>query len=180
MYATQSWRYSSHFCRPAAYLTYSVHCIEFQFLSGQLCIRPTNCNGYSSDLPMQTIFWLNVVHVNLMASCYWFPTLTFIPSFASPECPVCRDPIDQPSTALMDNMFAALDPDQTASPQPDTTHLCTACEENQEAGFYCLQCEEWLCDSCVDAHKRVRITKDHTISPKNEVSQCMRCLTKDE
>ncbi|BFZ05146.1 hypothetical protein BsWGS_08185 [Bradybaena similaris] len=85
------------------------------------------------------------------------------------ECPVCRDPIDQPSTALMDNMFAALDPDQTASPQPDTTHLCTACEENQEAGFYCLQCEEWLCDSCVDAHKRVRITKDHTISPKNEV-----------
>ncbi|CAG5133116.1 unnamed protein product [Candidula unifasciata] len=85
------------------------------------------------------------------------------------ECPVCRDPIEQPSTTLMDNMFAALDPDQTASPQPDTTHLCTACEENQEAGFYCLQCEEWLCDSCVDAHKRVRVTKDHVISPKNEV-----------
>ncbi|BFZ15770.1 hypothetical protein BsWGS_18809 [Bradybaena similaris] len=85
------------------------------------------------------------------------------------ECPICRDPIDQPSTALMDNMFAALDPDLSASPKLDSTHVCTACEEDQEASSYCLQCEEWLCESCVDAHRRVRITKDHTISPKEEV-----------
>ncbi|KAI8783989.1 E3 ubiquitin-protein ligase TRIM33 isoform X1 [Biomphalaria glabrata] len=86
------------------------------------------------------------------------------------ECPVCRDPIDQPGTSLMDNMFAALDPDHAASPQTNTKHMCTACDEGEEAGSYCLQCEEWLCDSCVDAHKRVRITKDHTISSKEDVS----------
>ncbi|CAL1538893.1 unnamed protein product [Lymnaea stagnalis] len=85
------------------------------------------------------------------------------------ECPVCRDPIEQPGTSLMDNMFAALDPDQTMPQQNNSKHMCTACDEGEEAGSYCLQCEEWLCDSCVDAHKRVRITKDHTISPKDEV-----------
>ncbi|XP_059160939.1 E3 ubiquitin-protein ligase TRIM33-like isoform X2 [Physella acuta] len=85
------------------------------------------------------------------------------------ECPICRDPIDQPGTSLMDNMFAALDPDQASSPQTNIKHMCTACDEGEEAGSYCMQCEEWLCDSCVDAHKRVRITKDHSISPKDEV-----------
>ncbi|KAH9518788.1 hypothetical protein Btru_006275 [Bulinus truncatus] len=89
--------------------------------------------------------------------------------FLSTECPVCRDPIDQPGTSLMDNMFAALDPDHAASPQINTKHMCTACDEGEEAGSYCMQCEEWLCDSCVDAHKRVRITKDHTISSKDDV-----------
>lgn len=86
------------------------------------------------------------------------------------ECPVCRDPIDQPSGGLMDNMFATLEPDSPSTPEDDVPHMCTACEEGQEAPFYCMQCEEWLCESCVDAHKRVRITKDHTIVPKAEVN----------
>ncbi|XP_035828446.1 E3 ubiquitin-protein ligase TRIM33 isoform X2 [Aplysia californica] len=85
------------------------------------------------------------------------------------ECPICRDPVEQAGMALMDNMFAALDPDQPSSPVADSKHMCTACEEGQQAESYCMQCEEWLCDSCVDAHKRVRITKDHVISPKDQV-----------
>ncbi|RUS80711.1 hypothetical protein EGW08_011534 [Elysia chlorotica] len=85
------------------------------------------------------------------------------------ECPICRDPIEQPGTSLMDNMFACLEPGQPSSPEEDVPHMCTACEEGQEAPFYCVACEEWLCDSCVDAHRRVRITKDHTIIPKAEV-----------
>ena len=31
-----------------------------------------------------------------------------------------------------------------------------------------MECQEWLCDPCVIAHKRVRITKDHTFSTKME------------
>ncbi|GFR97853.1 E3 ubiquitin-protein ligase TRIM33 [Elysia marginata] len=86
------------------------------------------------------------------------------------ECPVCRDPIEHPCVGLMDNMFASLEPGSPSSPQEDVPHMCTACDEGQEAPFYCVQCEEWLCDSCVDAHRRVRITKDHTIIPKAEVN----------
>ena len=95
--------------------------------------------------------------------------IVYSESNSSSECPVCRDTIDQPCTNLMDNMFASLEPEKPATPEEDVPHMCTACDEGQEAPFYCMQCEEWLCDSCVDAHKRVRITKDHTIVPKAEV-----------
>ncbi|XP_041365751.1 E3 ubiquitin-protein ligase TRIM33-like [Gigantopelta aegis] len=41
-------------------------------------------------------------------------------------------------------------------------HICV-CEENLEAESFCADCKEWLCNQCVSAHKRVRITKDHEI-----------------
>lgn len=44
--------------------------------------------------------------------------------------------------------------------------FCTGCEESVQATSYCLQCEEYLCETCVAAHKRVKVTKDHTVQPK--------------
>lgn len=40
---------------------------------------------------------------------------------------------------------------------------CVACDEDVDATSHCVQCDEMLCDACVQAHRRVRITKDHTI-----------------
>ena len=91
------------------------------------------------------------------------------------ECPICGDPIEQPGSALMDNIFAEIDPNQADAPVEDTKYTCTACDEEREANSYCQQCEEWLCDSCVDAHKRVRITRDHVIIPKDQVSRPWCC-----
>lgn len=44
--------------------------------------------------------------------------------------------------------------------------VCTSCEDNQKATSFCVECQEWLCDPCVVAHKRVKLTKDHTVSSK--------------
>ena len=44
--------------------------------------------------------------------------------------------------------------------------ICTSCEDNQKASTFCVDCQEWLCDPCVVAHKRVKLTKDHSISNK--------------
>ncbi|XP_060570139.1 E3 ubiquitin-protein ligase TRIM33-like isoform X2 [Ruditapes philippinarum] len=44
--------------------------------------------------------------------------------------------------------------------------VCTSCEDNQKASSFCVDCQEWLCDPCVVAHKRVKLTKDHSISNK--------------
>lgn len=46
---------------------------------------------------------------------------------------------------------------------PARRRLCTSCDEGSEASSRCQDCNEYLCDNCVRAHQRVRLTKDHFI-----------------
>ena len=39
-----------------------------------------------------------------------------------------------------------------------------SCDEQNIAKKVCDECEEYLCDDCVKAHKRVKYTKDHSIT----------------
>ncbi|KAF5302014.1 hypothetical protein FQA39_LY10484 [Lamprigera yunnana] len=45
----------------------------------------------------------------------------------------------------------------------DDVPICSSCEEGASASSRCRNCSELLCDPCVRAHQRVRITKDHRI-----------------
>ncbi|PIO23530.1 hypothetical protein AB205_0143030, partial [Aquarana catesbeiana] len=47
--------------------------------------------------------------------------------------------------------------------------VCTSCEDNAEAQGFCVECVEWLCKNCIQAHQRVKFTKDHTVRQKEEV-----------
>ncbi|XP_068224663.1 E3 ubiquitin-protein ligase TRIM71-like isoform X1 [Palaemon carinicauda] len=47
-------------------------------------------------------------------------------------------------------------------------YLCASCDEGQHASSRCQDCNEALCDSCVRAHQRVRLTKDHFIVPLSD------------
>ena len=54
----------------------------------------------------------------------------------------------------------------------ESQHYCSSCDDNSVAHSWCAECEEHLCDDCVKAHQRVKVTKDHSISaivaqPKN-------------
>lgn len=42
---------------------------------------------------------------------------------------------------------------------------CSICPESVEAACRCDDCAEYLCAKCVQAHLRVRLTKDHRIIP---------------
>lgn len=49
---------------------------------------------------------------------------------------------------------------------PDSSlaqQCCTSCEDNAPATSYCVECSEPLCETCVEAHQRVKYTKDHTV-----------------
>jgi hypothetical protein len=50
------------------------------------------------------------------------------------------------------------------------SHMCTGCDENILANFYCNECTEWLCEPCAQAHRRVKVTKDHTVEPIDQVA----------
>ncbi|XP_061380790.1 E3 ubiquitin-protein ligase TRIM33 isoform X1 [Danaus plexippus] len=45
---------------------------------------------------------------------------------------------------------------------------CNSCEDPEPATSYCVDCAEFICDNCVHAHQRLKITKDHTIKCKEE------------
>ena len=88
-------------------------------------------------------------------------------------CPTCNLEIE--NDAVIDNPFITVAVTQDSrtsedgSPSTQKFPICTSCDDNQKASSFCMECQEWLCDPCVIAHKRVRITKDHTFSTKMEV-----------
>ena len=43
--------------------------------------------------------------------------------------------------------------------------ICSSCDENSVAEYYCKECEEMLCDACHNAHLRVKITRSHIQIP---------------
>ncbi|XP_062848490.1 mucin-3B isoform X2 [Trichomycterus rosablanca] len=47
----------------------------------------------------------------------------------------------------------------------DYSPKCGGCDESSVSGW-CSQCEEALCSDCVSAHRRVKMTRNHTIIPK--------------
>lgn len=47
---------------------------------------------------------------------------------------------------------------------------CSSCSDGATATSWCVDCSEYICDNCVQAHQRLKITKDHTIKPKDEAN----------
>lgn len=48
--------------------------------------------------------------------------------------------------------------------------VCMSCDDNTEATGYCVECVEFLCVTCIEAHQRVKFTRNHTIRQKEEMS----------
>lgn len=43
--------------------------------------------------------------------------------------------------------------------------ICANCDDASRATGVCVQCAEFLCEKCTNAHRRVRLTRDHAITP---------------
>ncbi|XP_047453486.1 transcription intermediary factor 1-alpha-like isoform X2 [Mugil cephalus] len=85
------------------------------------------------------------------------------------RCPVCRQECME--VDVMDNVFVKDSVEAPSSTVERTVQLCMTCDDNTEAAGFCVDCVEYLCATCVEAHQRVKFTKDHTIRQKTEVSQ---------
>ncbi|XP_069797606.1 E3 ubiquitin-protein ligase TRIM33 isoform X2 [Narcine bancroftii] len=84
------------------------------------------------------------------------------------RCPVCRQECRQ--IDLVDNYFVKDSTEVANNSDEKSCQVCTSCEDNAEASGFCVECLEWLCKTCVEAHQRVKFTKDHTIRRKEDVS----------
>lgn len=111
------------------------------------------------------------------------------------ECPVChtkseipKDGLDElPTNFLIASKLqtVVLQEDQTSEvdtheneaetekekENENTTILCANCDEKSPATGKCEECAEVLCDGCSDAHRRVRVTRNHRITPLTLLTQ---------
>lgn len=69
----------------------------------------------------------------------------------------------------MDHLFLMEYAQSSESLPEESSYPCTSCEEGNEGTAFCQDCQEWLCETCVNAHHRVRVTKDHIVRPKEEM-----------
>ncbi|XP_051964805.1 E3 ubiquitin-protein ligase TRIM33-like isoform X2 [Xyrauchen texanus] len=84
------------------------------------------------------------------------------------RCTVCLQEYKQ--TDMVDNYFVKDTSEATSNSVENSTQVCTSCEDNATAVGFCVECGEWLCKTCIEAHQRVKFTKDHKIRKKEEVS----------
>lgn len=80
------------------------------------------------------------------------------------KCPVCQDGLESysySSSFIISNILNVVKEDY----ENNATEYgpCSGCDEGNRASSRCRDCNELLCDNCVWAHQRVRLTKDHAI-----------------
>ncbi|XP_078661847.1 E3 ubiquitin-protein ligase TRIM33-like [Branchiostoma floridae x Branchiostoma belcheri] len=85
---------------------------------------------------------------------------------AKVKCPKCH--AEAHISELIDNFFLQDAKAQREDNQPNSDPQCTSCEENAPATAFCEDCSDWLCEACVQAHGRVKVTKEHKLQNKEE------------
>ncbi|KAG7226881.1 hypothetical protein INR49_022176 [Caranx melampygus] len=82
------------------------------------------------------------------------------------RCSVCHQ--DYKQSDIVDNYFVKDTTEATSTSDEKAAQVCTSCEDNAGTIGFCVECGEWLCKTCVEAHQRVKITKDHKIRTKED------------
>uniref|UniRef100_A0A6I8P8X3 Tripartite motif containing 28 n=1 Tax=Ornithorhynchus anatinus TaxID=9258 RepID=A0A6I8P8X3_ORNAN len=77
------------------------------------------------------------------------------------DCPVCKHQCFLKD--IVENYFMRDSGPKATPDSKDANQCCTSCEDNAPATSYCVECSEPLCETCVEAHQRVKYTKDHTV-----------------
>lgn len=89
-------------------------------------------------------------------------------SLGAIRCPVCRQECWEMD--ILDNFFVKDSAEMPSSTVEKSSQVCMSCDDNTEATGYCVECVEFLCVTCIEAHQRVKFTRDHTIRQKEEMS----------
>ncbi|KAJ8371274.1 hypothetical protein SKAU_G00113020 [Synaphobranchus kaupii] len=84
------------------------------------------------------------------------------------RCTVCLQ--DYKQSDIVDNYFVKDTSEASGGSDENSSQVCTSCEDNAGAVGFCVECGEWLCKTCIEAHQRVKFTKDHKIRKKEEVT----------
>ncbi|XP_040008711.1 E3 ubiquitin-protein ligase TRIM33 isoform X3 [Xiphias gladius] len=90
------------------------------------------------------------------------------------RCSVCHQ--DYKQSDIIDNYFVKDTTEATSTSDEKAAQVCTSCEDNAGTIGFCVECGEWLCKTCVEAHQRVKITKDHKIRTKEDADSASEAV----
>ncbi|XP_019646056.1 PREDICTED: tripartite motif-containing protein 3-like [Branchiostoma belcheri] len=89
------------------------------------------------------------------------------------DCPTCRQDVPLPQNGVQGLKFNFLVgklrdilQQQPAGKTPEAREdgvPCTVCEVGNSAQFYCVECTEYLCQTCNNTHRRFKATKSHKV-----------------
>uniref|UniRef100_T1JL95 Uncharacterized protein n=1 Tax=Strigamia maritima TaxID=126957 RepID=T1JL95_STRMM len=83
-------------------------------------------------------------------------------------CPRCYQ--DMLVSEIIDNPFLQGSMQGNEDEDAEKMYSCTNCDDKAEATSYCVDCNEWLCSQCTQAHERIKLTKEHVVKSKNDVT----------
>ena len=93
------------------------------------------------------------------------------PDVDSISCPTCRGrariPVDG-AIGFKANFFVSSLQEAMMS---NGRRFCENCSESRIAAARCLDCRDFLCDACRDAHKRTKLTKQHQVLTIEELQR---------
>lgn len=65
------------------------------------------------------------------------------------------------------NSLQSADDNSSGGSSGSAEEIAKCANDDNPATRYCIDCSELICDTCVEAHRRLKITKDHTIKSKD-------------
>ncbi|XP_035675218.1 tripartite motif-containing protein 2-like [Branchiostoma floridae] len=87
------------------------------------------------------------------------------------DCPTCRQDVPLPENGVQglksNFLVGKLRDILQQQPKGETSEAredgvpCTVCEAGNSAQFYCVECPDYLCQTCKDMHRRFKVSKDH-------------------
>jgi len=88
-------------------------------------------------------------------------------------CPLCRNDCVLPKkgvSALPSNVFIETLQKFRTKKTGVKKQTCQGCETDVLAEVKCIECDDWLCKTCVKMHQRVKVTKTHHLASKEELN----------
>lgn len=91
-------------------------------------------------------------------------------------CPVCKEVNYLPADGFFkDSVFyRSVQNISKLFTKEGTT--CSCCDDNKKATVACFSCGEMLCNTCRDAHKKFKVTREHSVCPISELMQAEQLL----
>lgn len=81
-------------------------------------------------------------------------------------CPLCKEQCNVPLkgvAAMKTNIFYVTMLEYIDRKSLSDDQICESCDNRSRAKRKCIECNDWLCSQCCSMHKKVKITRDHTL-----------------
>ena len=113
---------------------------------------------------------LNISNSSVGSNCSYYAPISKRLKFLKHDASVCSENCDstlERSLSSLNNTQVEVEDQGTGANNNQEVVICSSCTDLSPSVAECLPCSISLCQLCLAAHRRVRLTKDHDIKIKD-------------